>query len=152
MHQGSRDRIRGAAILFVIAVVINYVWEMAQMPLYESMPFAEISSWLICLRASLGDGLIVMAIWGGGALLFRSSLWFLRRQPIPVLYLLFAGAVIAIGIELHALANGRWSYSPLMPVLPLLEVGVSPFLQLLLLPWISMWLARRRLRGSARVS
>jgi hypothetical protein len=152
MHQGSRDRIRGAVILFVIAVVINYVWEMAQMPLYESMPFAEISSWLICLRASLGDGLIVMVIWGGGALLFRSALWFRHRQPLPALYLLSAGAAIAIGIELHALANGRWSYSPLMPVLPLLEVGVSPFLQLLLLPWISMWLARRRLRRSARVS
>jgi hypothetical protein len=126
-------------------VGINYLWEMAQMPLYRAMPFGELTSWLLCFRASLGDGLIVLLIWGGGVLLFRSPLWFRRVRALPLLYLLAAGALIAVGIELHALAYGRWSYSPLMPLLPLLGVGLSPFLQLLILPWVSMRLAEQGL-------
>jgi len=57
--------------------------------------------------------------------------------------LLAAGAIIAVAIEFHALGTDRWAYTSLMPLVPYAEVGLSPFVQLLLLPYLSMIWARR---------
>lgn len=135
--------------LFIISTAVNYVWEMAQMPLYQDMSFAALSSWLLCFRASLGDGLIIIAIWALGALLYRRVRWFRPLRRGPALLLLVSGALIAVVIELHALAVERWSYSELMPIIPWLEVGLSPFVQLLLLPWCMMVLADLHLQPSS---
>ena len=131
--------------LFIISTAVNYVWEMAQMPLYQDMPFAALSSWLLCFRASLGDGLIIVMIWALGAGLYKQVRWFRPLRLGPALLLLASGALIAVAIELHALANQRWAYSDLMPIVPWLEIGLSPFVQLLLLPWCMMILADLRL-------
>ena len=124
--------------LFLISAGVNFVWEMAQMPLYQDMPFDELSSWLLCLRASLGDGVIILIIWGVGAALYRSVFWFSSLSVGRVALLLVAGLLIAASIELHALALDRWAYSALMPIVPVAGVGFSPSLQLVLLPWPSM--------------
>ena len=134
--------------LFIISTAVNYVWEMAQMPLYQDMPFAALSSWLLCFRASLGDGLIIVTIWTLGAGLYKQARWFRPLRRGPALLLLASGALIAVAIELHALANQRWAYSDLMPIVPWLEIGLSPFVQLLLLPWCMMILADLRLLPS----
>lgn len=120
--------------LFFISAAVNFVWEMAQMPLYENMPFDSLMSWWLCFRASLGDGIIVAFIWAIGAVLFREQRWFEVLTPLRAAILLTTGALIAVGIEYVALLRGRWSYSALMPLVPLLDVGLSPFLQLLVLP------------------
>lgn len=114
------------------------------MPLYQDMSFAALSSWLLCFRASLGDGLIILTIWGLGAWLYKRVRWFRPLRRGPVLLLLASGAIIAVAIELHAFAGQRWTYSELMPIVPWLEIGLSPFVQLLLLPWCMMVLADLR--------
>jgi len=102
--------------LFVVSVGINYLWEMAQMPLYEGMSFQNLVSWLLCFRASLGDGLIVLAIWAIGFFVFRNLDWYRRINLKSMFVLVTSGVLIASAIEIHALKNGRWSYSPHMPV------------------------------------
>ena len=134
--------------LFIISTAVNYVWEMAQMPLYQDMSFAALSSWLLCFRASLGDGLIIVTIWALGAGLYKRVSWYRPLHLGPALLLLASGALIAVAIELHALAAQRWAYSELMPIVPWLEIGLSPFVQLLLLPWCMMILADLRLLPS----
>lgn len=129
--------------LFLVAVGINFVWEMAQMPLYESMPFDEAYAWWLCFRASLGDGVIILFIWAVGWAVFRGSTWFQPLRAANIVVLLFTGAVIAVAIEIHALGTGRWAYSDLMPIVPVAGVGLSPLIQLLILPWISMVVAKR---------
>lgn len=141
IDRGRVLRLRFLLRLFVLAVGINFVWEMAQMPLYRNMPFDDLQSWWLCFRASLGDGVIVLSIWAIGAFLFRRHGWFYPVRPLNAVVLLLSGAVIAIGIEIHALNTGRWAYSELMPLLPVIGVGASPIVQLLLLPWLSMRLA-----------
>lgn len=134
---------RFLASLFLWSVAMNYPWEMIQMPLYNAMPFSDPMSWIICFQASLGDGVIIMTIWGIGFLVFRDRLWFTRRNAWSLAILLISGAVIATLIEIHALRTGRWSYSSLMPLVPPANVGLSPFIQLLILPYLSMRLAVR---------
>jgi hypothetical protein len=129
--------------LFGVGVGINFIWEMAQMPLYKDMPFGVLSSWWLCFRASIGDGVIVVAIWALGAALFRRADWFRPLWPRNLVVLLLSGAAIAVGVEIHAISTGRWAYSELMPVLPVVDVGLSPLVHLLLLPFISMKLAMK---------
>jgi len=56
------------AVLFVVAVLANYLWELAQAPLYVGMESFR-AVWWHCFVASLGDGLLVLGIfvtgWGG---------------------------------------------------------------------------------------
>ena len=127
--------------LFFLSVIINYIWEMLQMPLYQNMPFNELRSWLLCFRASLGDGIIILFIWLIGYLIYRQTDWFVHKSISSLAIILLSGTLIAIGIEIHALSTGRWAYSNVMPLIPVIGVGLSPLLQLLLLPWMSMWAA-----------
>jgi hypothetical protein len=129
-------------LLFGLSVGINYCWEMVQMPLYRNMPFDEVSSWVMCFRASLGDGVIILAIWSVGYVIFRERHWVAFKAD-RLTVLLLAGTVIAVTIEVHATNTGRWSYSSYMPLIPPLDVGLSPVLQMLLLPALSIKWARR---------
>lgn len=57
--------------------------------------------------------------------------------------------LVAIGLgytvysEAYNLERGAWAYSGLMPRLPLLGVGLSPFLQWLLVPPLALYLTAR---------
>lgn len=129
--------------IYGIALGINYVWEMLQMPLYEGMYFSEPASYLLCLKASFGDANIAIAIYLLGSLLFRDWRWSNNMTIAKLAYLSVAGGSTAIVIESLAFDAGWWNYSHLMPLLPLLKVGLVPFLQLILLPYPSYLIAGR---------
>jgi hypothetical protein len=131
-------------LVYVIAFGINLIWEMLQMPFYEQMAFTDVGSYLMCLKASFGDANIVIAIYGLGLLLFRRWRWPLGMNLWKVLYLVAIGGTVAVLIEHFALRADRWSYSSLMPLLPLLGTGLIPFLQLIILPYLSYAIACRR--------
>lgn len=120
--------------LFSLAVVVNFAWEMAQMSLY-----ASIGSWIQnsaqCLRASLGDGAIVLAIYAVGAVVFRRFDWF-RRPGVPgYVVMLTMGGILAAAFELAALRSGRWAYTFRMPRFPMMaDLGLLPMLQMMILP------------------
>jgi hypothetical protein len=59
-----------------------------------------------------------------------------RRTALAVL-----GAGTAIAVEWAALADGRWTYNALMPIIPVLNVGLWPVVQISLLPVMSVVLA-----------
>ena len=137
------------AALFVISVLLNFPWEVAQMPLYVTD-----GSWLEfalhCIIPSLGDGLIVMLIFCVGWAVRRRSDW--TDQPGWAAYalMLMTGFSIAVIVEwVGFFGLNRWSYTASMPLLPGLAIGVVPVLQMLILPpaifrMTGWWLARRR--------
>ena len=141
--------IRRLAAVFVISVLLNFPWEVAQMPLY-----VEDGNWLEfalhCVIPSLGDGLIVMLIFCVGWAVQGRSDW--TDQPGWAAYALmlttgFSVAVIVEWLGFYGLI--RWSYTASMPLLPGLGIGVVPVLQMLILPPVifkvtGWWLARRR--------
>ena len=55
--------------LFVPAVLINYVWEVVQAPLYVGMENFNLV-WWHCGLAALGDGLLVLLIYAVGWAVF----------------------------------------------------------------------------------
>src|SRR5712692_11802516 len=64
-----------APTIFGPALVLNFGWELVQCFLYI-MPRDPGSVWWHCLRASLGDAVLILLVWVLGWLVLRSPQWF----------------------------------------------------------------------------
>lgn len=108
-------------ITLIVSFLLNFLWENAHAPLYIH-PSGEVMTQAMLTTATLGDVLILSVF---------ASLWwyvpFLRQHYTFVIPL---GLVTAFLIEKHALWVGRWAYGPDMPIVPFLNVGLSPMVQL----------------------
>ncbi len=121
-------------LLFIISLtfVINLIWENSQAFLYKGYE----NFWQHfepCLIASFGDILIVGVLYLLVSLFFRDFSWVHDPKIGHLFWLSFFGVVIAILVELWALETLRWQYS-LMPVIPVLRVGLLPVLQMTVIP------------------
>jgi hypothetical protein len=74
-RKGTMSYVRTTAAIFVVAVAFNYVWEVAQSPLYQGMSDFSRMLWH-CLAPSLGDGLLVLLIFFLGWAVLRRRDWF----------------------------------------------------------------------------
>lgn len=120
--------------LFVIAVLVNYVWEIVQAPLYVRMEKMSLV-WWHCGLAAVGDGFFVLLIYAAGWIVSRKRDWFVPPKMIGYAVMLLAGLVISVSIEwLAVFVTNRWAYTAQMPVVPLLDVGLAPVAQMLVLP------------------
>jgi hypothetical protein len=128
--------IRFTSKLAVIAFLLHVVWENAQAPLYAGYrSFSQHFS--LCLIGTLGDVAITLAVLAF-MLLIKKEL----TRPADFLALAILGLMIAVLIEQHALLVGKWSYAFVMPLLPVVKVGLAPILQMTLLLPLSFYLAR----------
>ena len=135
--------------IFVMAVLGNYPWELAQAPLYVGMASLR-ATWWHCFVASLSDGLLVLGIFAIGWLVLRRHTWFVDPGAQGYAVMVMAGLVIGVTIEwvaVHLL--GRWMYTARMPLVPGLDVGIVPVIQMLVLPplifrGVAAWHHRRR--------
>lgn len=88
--------------------------------------------------AFLAVATLVLAIWLAGNLDWPNF----RYWSVGSWTIVF-GVVLTVLLEwLNVYFLGTWAYSNLMPVMPLLDVGMSPLLQWVLVPVISLWWAR----------
>ena len=133
------------ARIVAVALPLYFVWELAQIPAYV----AESRSWLLivasCGLATLGDALIVLALWGLGALVFRGTRWFAPPRVLRYAIIVIAGVVVNAIVEWLAVHRlGLWVYRGWQPTLPPLGTGLFAVLQpVVLLPVVFGLLARR---------
>jgi len=126
-------------LIYLVAVtfILNLIWENLQMPLYTSYVWHAI--WGInCVKASLGDILIVLLMYIPIAVYKNKFAWFKNYTKTDIIIFLGIGLLIAIGFEKFALATNRWQYSSFMPIIPFINVGLSPILQMLILPFVTL--------------
>lgn len=138
----STARRRLAAVWLGGGWALNLVWEVAQGPLYEGHAGWGAHLWF-CVRASLADVLIVAGLFGFMAAAAADLGWYRSRVGLRLVALAAAGAVTAVAIELRALDLGKWTYAETMPLVPVLDVGLSPVAQMVLIP-VALTLASRR--------
>ena len=122
-------------ILSVIAFGLNWIWEIGQMFAYAAEDGDTwTKSFLFCTLASVGDAIVTIAIY--------VFLKFLMRSSGAKFYLCAAilGASCAVIFEWFAFRFGLWSYGEQMIVLPVINVGLLPFVQLTLLVPLAIWL------------
>ncbi len=131
---GSTLLDRRLIVLFSLAVVVNYPWERAQSGLYVLPGGAEVDWWM-CAVASVADGLVVLLIFQISQLVIGRRDWYLLPGASGYGVLLLSGAVVSTAIEWSTIYVAKWwAYSPRMPLIPWLNIGLAPLAQMLLLP------------------
>lgn len=113
--------------IFIISSLLNLAWENLHSFLYFH-PDGQIMTQGMLLRATLFDTIFITLL----AILFIKISYFRERKW----YALIFGIVAAIILETYALNDGRWAYNELMPIVPLLNTGLTPTLQLGILSYI----------------
>lgn len=131
----SKQDTRTLVSIFIVAVLLNYLWELAQAPLYVGLERYTAAVFWHCFVASLGDGFMVLLIVVAGRISLRRWDWFEHPGVPGYLVMFITGltlAVLAESVAVHIL--GRWQYTVNMPTVPGLDVGLVPIAQMLLLP------------------
>ncbi len=61
------------------------------------------------------------------------------------------GIIITIVFEIYAVGRlGRWQYGSLMPIIPFIDIGLSPVAQWIISTFVQLWFVKRQLVGSDR--
>ena len=133
---------RHATALSLVSFALHFVWESIQCPLLYVHGSYD-ASWCGMIRATAGDVVLTWAIYGSVG--FASGRWrwdeaWNKRQWTV---LIAVAIVLGVGVEVRALATGRWTYTASMPVVPLLSVGLVPIAQLLILTPLCIRMATR---------
>jgi hypothetical protein len=134
--------VRLPGTVFLISVALNFLWEMAQAPLYAPMGTSWQATWR-CFRASLGDGVLVLLVWMAGAMMFRSSAWFVHSSKARLTFASGVGLGLAVVVEVWGLQTQRWSYDSRMPLVPGTAIGLVPLAQMAALVPLTFVLTRR---------
>lgn len=131
--------------IFIFALLLNFAWEMFQMPLFATPP-AETAYWpvvLMCGGATVADGVIMLIAFWVASAVARSRRWYVEARRPHFIAFMLTGLVITSVAEILATSNGVWAYAPAMP--QFYGIGLSPFLQWAFTPLIALWFTRRQL-------
>ena len=121
--------------VFIVSVLLNYPWELAQAPLYVGLERYDATVFWHCLIASVGDGIMVLLILAAGWIILRKPDWFVGPGISGYVVMIAAGLLLAVLVEWLGLrVLRRWQYTDSMPLIPGLGFGVVPIAQMLILP------------------
>lgn len=127
----------------VLAVALNSIWELAQLPLYglwNDPDSGRILAYLV--HCILGDVSIAAVLFFLTSMILRSLDW-MTTQP-------WRGGVLAVSLgvaytvfsEWYNVYEVRsWSYAPQMPLIA--GIGLTPLLQWLVVPALMIVVIRR---------
>jgi hypothetical protein len=135
-----RDVVVQALRILVVAFFLNWIWEATHAAAYVESTGPFLYRLRHCLPMAGTDAVWTLTLWA-----FVSALWWGADGHVRSRVALAAlGATTAIAVEWAALAEGRWTYNALMPIVPIVGVGLWPVAQMAILPVITVWLARAR--------
>ena len=142
LKQSNNRRIfkRFSCLIIAFSFLLNFFWEMLQMPLYEGMKL-NMQTTMLCSLASVADAIMVLLLYYAFAVIYKDPFWVHDLTLQRILILVGVGATGAILVEIFHLSADSWKYSRIMPIIPILNVGISPVLQFMILPILSCWLA-----------
>ena len=131
---------RTVARLLVITLPLYFLWEMLQAPAFTGMPAGWLEATVVCGVATLGDGVIVLGLFGFGWLMFRDFRWFMPVRFHRYVIIVLAGVAVQVVVEwIMVYGLGRWGYAQGHLVVPSLGVGLLPVLQAIMLLPVIFW-------------
>lgn len=123
-------------IVIVISFLLNLLWELLQLPLYKNADY-DFNHIAFCALAAVADVLMILLLYFGLALILKNLFWIQHIKIQQVVIVVLIGGAGAVLSEMRHLALGSWAYDDSMPIIPLVNVGISPVLQFMLLPLLS---------------
>ena len=132
-------------IMIFFAFLLNLAWELIQIPLYKN-PVYDINHIAFCALASVADVLMVLLLYFGFSFIFKDPFWMQDLKLKRFLLLVVIGGAGAVLFEMRHLSSGSWEYNDSMPLIPVVNVGISPVLQFMILPLLIFSLSYKRLK------
>ena len=132
-------------IMIFFAFLLNLAWELIQIPLYKNSVY-DIDHIAFCALASLADVLMVLLLYFGFSVIFKNPFWMQDLKLKRLLLLVVIGGAGAVLFEMRHLSSGSWEYNDSMPLIPIVNVGISPVLQFMILPLLIFSLSYKRLK------
>lgn len=136
-----------------VTAVASLAWEVAQLPLYTLWRTGSAREVAIAIAHCTAGDLVIAA----SALMTALALaghrdWPVRRfRPVVALTLAIGFAYTGYSEWLNTAVLMRWTYSDLMPIVPVLNLGLSPLLQWIVIPTATLTVVERTSRhGSPR--
>lgn len=145
---------RALRVYLGTVAVGDLAWEAAQLPLYTiwrtGTPGEKAFAVLHCTG---GDLLIALACLALALVLAGERAWPVHgHRRVAALTIGFGVAYTIFSEWLNIVVREAWAYSDLMPVVPVIDTGLSPILQWAVVPLLALHLAHRAARapGSGR--
>ena len=136
---------RTLALLSIISFALHFVWEFSHAGLY-----AGYGSWSgdipIYWLATLGDVLYTLGAFALMSAIKQTYDWMHSTAASDYLTLVALGFLIALFVEYKSIVLERWHYLPDMPIIPILNVGLSPVLEMSILLPLSVFLTAYALK------
>ena len=153
---GSGSERAGLVVLrryFSFVAVANLIWEFMHLPLYTIWTEgSERELVFAAVHCTGGDALLAGAALFPAWLLAGNPGWLaLGFRAFAALTVAFGGAYTIFSEWPNTIVRKAWAYSDLMPIIPVIDVGLSPIAQWIAIPTIGFWWARRAIL-STRVS
>ncbi|MEI7750121.1 MAG: hypothetical protein WCJ25_03895 [Candidatus Moraniibacteriota bacterium] len=137
--------VRKIVPIAVLSYVLNLAWEMSQAFLFAPHFSGAVDFIFIHVVVAFTDVMLTLLILSPEFFLFdrifrKGDEW--KRIVLTA----SLGFLIAVGIERYALSTGMWAYGSFMPILPILGVGLTPVLQMAVLPIFVFFAAKSKVR------
>lgn len=126
--------------IFGIAFLLNVVWENLHVVLYSAYKGGSITEFIL-LRAALFDAFVIALL----ALPFLLSKALQNKQWLIIIL----GIGVGVCNEWYGLSTARWAYDVSMPIIPFLNVGITPAVQLGVLGYLSLVLGVNTIKTTA---
>jgi hypothetical protein len=121
----------------------HLIWEIAHIPLYTIWvegSWSEIA--FAVVHCTGGDLLIAMSTLLLSLFLVGGHAWPAARAGAVLLLAVALGVSYTVFSEyLNIVIRAAWAYRDIMPVVPLLDVGLTPLLQWIVVPSLAYWAA-----------
>ena len=132
-------------LLYIVffAFIVNLAWEVPHSLLYKTTTEMSVSEYVPrILQASAGDIVMILIIFAIISLYNNSVKWSILQKKNIILSILL-GIIVSVTFEIYALNTNKFAYLPSMPLIPLLNVGITPVLQMIVAPLIVFFLAEK---------
>ena len=134
---------------FTVIALLNLIWEFAHMPLYTLWSTGTVEEIVFAaVHCTGGDILIAMSALMLPLLIVGTG-WPLKRTSVRrvIVFTMVVGLGYTVFSEwLNIVVREAWTYSELMPIVPVIDAGLSPLLQWIIIPWLAFTYALRPFR------
>lgn len=121
---------------FVLSLIGHLLWEVAHTPLYSIWVEGTASEIAFAIvHCTGGDLMIAFSTLFLALFLFGTAEWPGKRSVPVLLATVVMGVSYTIFSEwLNIVVREAWAYRDIMPVIPVIDAGLTPFLQWIVLP------------------
>jgi hypothetical protein len=124
----------------LIVAWLNFIWEIIQLPFYTLWRTATPKTIAFAvIHCTAGDVVIAITALVSSLLIFGSNDWPERRRISISILTIITGVTYTVYSERSNIASGAWAYSEVMPIIPWLDIGLTPILQWLIIPGYYFW-------------